>query len=34
VQANGRSIPMNELHPDVRVLAVPEYDESRAASAN
>ena len=30
VQANGRSIPMNELYPDVRVLAMPDLDEARA----
>ena len=34
VQANGCSIAMNELYPDVRVLAVPEYDEVRSTSAN
>ena len=30
VQANGRSVPMNELYPDVRVLAMPELEEARA----
>ena len=30
VQANGRSIPMNELYPDVRVLAMPDMEEARA----
>ncbi|MBX9606429.1 MAG: FMN-binding glutamate synthase family protein [Gammaproteobacteria bacterium] len=30
VQANGRSQPMNELYPDVRVLAVPGLEEARA----
>ncbi len=30
VQANGRSVPMNELYPDVRVLAMPEPEEARA----
>ena len=34
VQGNGRSIPMNELYPDVRVLAMPDYDEVRAAGAH
>jgi glutamate synthase domain-containing protein 2 len=29
VQANGRSIPFNELYPDVRALAVPGLDEVR-----
>jgi glutamate synthase domain-containing protein 2 len=29
VQANGRSIPLNELYPDVRALAVPGLDELR-----
>ena len=31
VQANGRSIPLNELHPDVRVLALPGFEEAQAS---
>ncbi len=30
VQANGRSVPLNELYPDVRALQVPGLDEMRA----
>ena len=30
VQSNGRSIPLNELYPDVHGLTVPGLEEARA----
>lgn len=30
VQANGRSIPLNELYPDVQMLTFPDVEEARA----